>query len=115
MDDGTTARAEGGLKVWRVLQHFEVVLVGAVVHVQLGLDVLPAFVARLPMPLVTLRVVEPAQGVPAVVAMAAIPGIGKELVVVLVVADPLPAAFRLHEPRPLPAEEALLGWGSLRF
>lgn len=115
MDDGATARADGGFKVWRVLQHFEVVLVGAVVHVQLGLDVLPAFAAGFPIPLVTLCVVEPAQGVAAVIAMAAILGIGKELVVLLVVADPLPAAFRLHESRPLPAEEALLGWGCLRL
>lgn len=115
MDDGAAAGAKGWLEAGWVLQLFEVVVVGAVVDIHLGLDVLSALGAGLPTALVFLRVVESAQGEPAVIAMAAIPGIGKELVAVLVVADPLPAAVRPHQLGSLPAEEAPLGWIGLGF
>jgi len=115
VDDGTAAGAKGRLKGGRVFQLLEVVVVGAVVDIHLRLDVLSALGAGLPTALVLLRVVESAQGEPAVIAMAAIPGIGKELVAVLVVADPLPAAVRFHQLGSLPAEEAALGWIGLGF
>ena len=93
-----------------MLQLLEVVAVGAVVDVHLSPDALSAFRAGFPLAFVAFHMMGSAECQPAVVAMAAIPGIGKELVVVLVIADPLPTAFRPNQLRPLPAEEAALGW-----
>ena len=75
-DDPSAGRAFRGLVGRGVLQLLEVVLVGPVPHVHLRLaDLLPAFRAVFPVPGVFLVMVKAAEGVAAVVAVAARPGV----------------------------------------
>ena len=105
-DDPPTPNAFGRLIIRRIRQLLKVVFVGAEPHVPLGLKVRPAVRAVLPSSGVAFVMVMGAPGVAPVVAVATVPGIGEEDVFVLVVANPLAAAFRAGEPARLAAQSA---------
>lgn len=80
--------------VWRWIGHLlEVVLVGPVPNDHLGLEIRPAYLAGLPVTLVTLIEVMAAEGISAMVAAATYPGVREGNILMLIVADPVPAAF----------------------
>ena len=85
-----------------------VVLVRTVPRDNFRFGHLPAEWARLPITLVVIVVMVGAERKPSVIAMTAVPCVGERDVLVLVVADPLAAAFRPHEVLCRPADEALL-------
>ena len=81
----------------RVLELLEVVLVGAEVDVQFGLEVFATLGAIFPVAVVLLGMMGTTEGEASVIAEAAVPCIREQLVLVLVVADPLTAALRSDE------------------
>ena len=73
MNDLPTLRAEGWLEFGRVLQFFEVVLVGAVPDVHLGLEGVASFLAVFPVAIMSFVVMKPAEGKTIMVPAAAVP------------------------------------------
>lgn len=106
VDDALALGAVDWLEGRRVFQLLEVVFVRAVPDVHLRLNGGTAFLAVLPAALVTLSEMIAAERVAPMVAVAAISGVGEELVFVLVVADPLAAALGASELAGLATESA---------
>ncbi len=100
---GAVRRLEFG----RVFQLFEVVFIRPIIDVHLSLDTFATLLAGFPIPRVFFFVMMTADRVPAVVAMAAISGIREQLVFMLVIANPLPAAFRPGQVFCIAAQSAL--------
>jgi hypothetical protein len=98
MDHRSTPGTQRRLVSWWVGQFLEVVLVRPIVNIQFGLERLSALRTFLPLPLVSLVVMIAAQGITAVVPMATVPGIREQDVLVLVIANPLPATSRFRQP-----------------
>lgn len=105
-DDLAACPAAGRLVGRRILQFFKVILVGPVPDVHFRLHHFPALGTRLPIPWVPLGKMCPAKRVTPVVAGATVGGVGKQFVLVLIVADPLPAALGSHQASPLAAQTA---------
>ena len=97
MDDLPTLRAEGWLECGRILQFLEIVLVGAVPHVHLGLETFAAFLAVLPTTGMAFVIVVTAQCVAVMIAVAGIRCIRKENVIAFVVANPIVATWRARQ------------------
>jgi hypothetical protein len=95
MDDLTTLRAEGGFKCGRVLQFLEVVLVGAVPDVHLGLEGVTAFLAVFPVASMAFVVMGPTKGVAVVISVATVPRVGKRNIFFMIVAYPVPTAISI--------------------
>jgi hypothetical protein len=66
------------------------------------------------MPFVAVVSVKRTKRVAVVIAGATVPRVGKQLVFVLVIANPVPAATRLHQMLRLAAQTAA-GFGSIQF
>jgi len=90
----------------RILQFLEVVLIGAIPYVHLGLYFILADVAFLPFALMFFSMVKATQGVATMVSMAATLGIREHHVLIFIVANPLIAAFCLDKFGCLAAETA---------
>lgn len=100
----------------RIGEGLEVVLVRAVVDVHLGLERVSTFRAILPIPGMLLIDMVAAKRVTAVIPTATVPSVGKQLVVVLVVANPIATALGLGQVLGLSAQTAPRGWlGARRF
>jgi hypothetical protein len=93
----------------RVFQLLEVVFICAVVNVHFGLEIFSTLLASLPIAGVFFCVMVAAQGVAVVIAVAAIAGIREQLVFMLVVANPLPAALGLGQVFGFAAQAAARG------
>lgn len=100
-------------RVWHLL---EVVLVGSIPDDHLGVELCATFLAGLPVSFVALIEVICAEGVTAVVPATAVGGVREEDVLVLIVTNPVAAAFGLRQIPGFAAEPAtwlvrlLLGW-----
>ena len=105
-DHRLAPQAPGRLVGRRVLERLEVLLVRPIVDIDLRLEVVSAPGTVLPGATVSVRVVVAAQREAPMVAVAAVPRVGEEHVGVLVVADPLPAAWGGRELGPLATETA---------
>jgi hypothetical protein len=103
-DNRMALRAAGRAVAWWILQLDEVVLVRAVVDIHLRLDIFAALLAVAPITGVFFGGMVAAEGIAPMVSGAAIPGIGKDDVTVLVVTDPLAAARGPREFPPLAAQ-----------
>jgi hypothetical protein len=76
---------------------FEIVFIGSIPNVNLGSEIPAAFGAFFPIAGVLFGRMESSQRVMVVISMAAVARIREHNVLVLVIADPVRAAFRLHE------------------
>jgi hypothetical protein len=97
MDDLPTLRAEGWLECGRILQFLEIILVGAVPDVHLGFEGFAAFVAVFPEACMSFIVMVPAEGIAIVVSVATVPGVRERDILVMIVANPVPAAISLSD------------------
>jgi len=89
--------AIGGVKLGRVRKLFEVILIGTVPNVHFRFDIVMTFGALLPAALVLFGMMGSAKGKAPMVSRTAIPVIAENLVILLVIADPIPAAFSLDQ------------------
>jgi hypothetical protein len=97
MDDLPTLRTEGRFEFGQVFKFLEVVLVGAVPDVHLGFEGFAAFVAVFPVACMSFIVMGPAEGIAIVVSIAAVPGVRERDILVMIVANPVPAAIGLSD------------------
>ena len=97
MDDLPTLRAEGWLECGRVLQFLEVVLVGAVPDVHLGFEGVTAFLAVFPVANMPFVVMGPTESVAIMISVAAVSGVRERDILVMIVANPVPAAIGLSD------------------
>jgi len=81
----------------RIRQLLEVVLVGAVINIHFRLKILAASRTVLPSPVVTLSVMLATESQSSVIASTTVAGVREELVLALIVADPLAATLGFGE------------------
>ncbi len=95
----------------RILKLLEIVLVCPVVDIHLCFGTVSAFWTIFPVTRVSFRVVEPAQCESPVIPAATVASVRKQDVVVLVVADPVPAALGLGQFPLLATKPTPRAWG----
>ena len=88
-----TCGAARWLEFGRVFKFFEIVFVRAVIDIHLGLEAIAAFFAGFPVARVPFIEVRTAQCIAVMVAGTTVMGIGKQDVILMVVADPIAAAL----------------------
>ena len=93
MDNDPAFGALGRLKGRRIRQLLKIVFVGPIPDVHFGLKRVAAWFTILPVSGMPLVVVGGTERIAAVIPVAAITGVRKHHVLVLVIADPVPAAF----------------------
>ena len=93
-----TNTAPGGFNRWRIFQPLEMGLVRTPIDINLGCERITTWRARLPLAAVAFMVVEPTQGKAAMVVITVVSGVGKELVGMGVIANPLRATLGLGQP-----------------
>jgi hypothetical protein len=91
MDDDPAFGALGWLKRGGIRQFLKIVFIGPIPHVHLGLERVPAPLTIFPVSGMPLVVVEGTDCISTVISAAAITGVGKHYIFVLVIADPVPA------------------------
>lgn len=96
-DDHPAAGALRWLVFWRIFEHFEIVFICAVVNIHFWLDVAPALFAVFPMAGMAFSKVGTTERIAPVIARATVARVGKQHVVLFVVADPLTATLGLDE------------------
>jgi hypothetical protein len=94
-DHLTALAASAWLIGGRVTQLFEIVFVGPIVNIHLGIEGFTTLGAILPMAFVSLTVMIAAKRVAVMVSTTAIAGIRKHHVLIFVIANPLAATFGL--------------------
>jgi hypothetical protein len=94
LTDTTSGRFNRG----RILQSLEVVLIGAKIYIELSCKRTTAGLTRLPLAVVAFVIVEATQREAAMVVVTAVSGIGKELIGMGVIANPLLTALGLGQP-----------------
>ena len=99
-----TDAAQGGCIGGRILQPLEVVRIGAKIHIELSCKRTTAWLTRLPLAAVAFMIVEATQREAAMVVVTAVSGVGKELVDMGVIANPLLATLGLGQPIALAAQ-----------
>lgn len=104
--------ASGGFVGGRVGQHFEVVLIRALIHVHFGLERVAALRAILPIARMCFVEVVAAEREAAVIPTTTVPGVGEHHVFVLAIANPIPAALRLGQVFRLSTQAAM--WNVFR-
>jgi hypothetical protein len=114
VNDLPTLRAESWFELWRVLQFLEVVIVGGVPNVHLSFEGIEAFLAVFPVAFMPFIVMIPAESIMVMVPVAAVPPIRERDILIMVIAYPIPAAFRFSQLSSLAAKAtarflALLG------
>ena len=97
VQDFPTFRTTRWLESWRIFELFEVILVRPIVDIHFGLEVIPAFLAGLPVAGMSFVEVMAAQCVAVMVSVTTIAGIGKQDIVLFVVTDPIAAALGLRQ------------------
>jgi hypothetical protein len=105
-DDDPAFRALGWLEGWGIQQFFKIVFIGSIPHVHLGFEGVAAFLTIPPVSSVPLVVVVGTERISTVVSVATVTRVGKQNVLVLVIADPVPAAVGLGQLSGLPAQPA---------
>jgi hypothetical protein len=105
-DDDPAFRALGWLEGWGIQQFFKIVFIGSIPHIHLRFEGISAFLTILPVSSVPLVVVVGTKRISAVVSVAAIARVGKKDVLVLVIADPVPATVSLGQLSGLAAQPA---------
>jgi hypothetical protein len=93
-----TDAAQGGFVCEQIFQSLEVVLIGANIHIELSCKRTTAWLTRLPLAPVAFIIVETTQGKAAMVVVTAVSGVGKELVGMGVITNPLLATLGLGQP-----------------
>jgi hypothetical protein len=106
-DDSSAKAAVSWLIGRGILELFEIVLICSIVDVHLCLKILPASRAILPVTWMSLIMVIATKRVPAMVPVAAVPGVRKYLVLILIVANPLATTVCSDEVLRLPTEPAM--------
>src|SRR6266542_3151693 len=91
------SRADGRAVGGRILQLLEIVLVGTVPYVQLGLETFPTFRTVLPLTLMPFHRMVAAQRISPMVSRTGVPRVREHDVLVLVITDPPTAALRPNE------------------
>jgi hypothetical protein len=86
-------RTSGRFVRWGVLQYFEVMFIGAVIHIHLRFKRISAQRTSFPITAVFFRKVIATQCIPAMIPEAAVTGIGKKDIIVLIITDPAAATF----------------------
>jgi hypothetical protein len=95
--DAPAFRALGWLKRWGIRHFFKIVLIGSIPHIHLGFEGVAAFLTILPVSSVPFVVVVGTERISTVVSVAAITRVRKQDVLVLVIADPVPATVGLDQ------------------
>jgi hypothetical protein len=105
-DDDPAFGALGWLERWGIRQFLKIVLIGAIPHIHLGFEGVAAFLTILPLSGVPLVEVVGTERISTVVSVAAITSVGKQHVLVLVIADPVPTTVGLDQLYGLAAQPA---------
>ncbi|MFZ2959804.1 MAG: hypothetical protein WA705_23235 [Candidatus Ozemobacteraceae bacterium] len=92
-----TAHTNLGLKGGRIFELFEVVGAGSKIGIDFRFKLFFTFLTVLPFSLVSFGEMKSAQGVTSMIAMATILSKGKELVIVLIITNPLIATLSFVE------------------
>ena len=113
VQDFAAFRAALWLECGRVFQLLEVVFIRPVIDIDFCFEVIPAFLAGLPITGMSFVEMVTAKGVAIVVAGTAVSRKGKHDIVVFVIADPVAAAFRFGQVFGLTAQPTaglVIGW-----
>jgi hypothetical protein len=106
LDDDPAFRALGWLERRGIRQFFKIVFIGSIPHIHLGFKRVAASLTILPASRVPLVMVVGTERISTVVSVATVTRVGKQDVLVLVIADPIPAAVGLGQLSGLPAQPA---------